>query len=306
MPQHGVKFASLAYQNLIYALGKARRRPQELEVLLRRSLLPDSAFYIPEFLQPTVDPVLHELKTLLLRVDVIDNSIHTHTNGTVVDMKSGYRLRRFLGHTPNLTHLRLNLQTYNITENEDFLRWLALPPSIPTSSPTAFFNPPPIALQSLAKLEFGQFKARANIILDVFSKFAPTLRDISLWRMTLVPGTGPSYALEPNLWATFFSKLARMPQLKLNSLKAGMLSQGNDHVQFKDLTIKDAPVLMSKEYTGNNMDAFLQELTEEVFVVSMPWAPDDGDEDLLMHLVGFDDEGEDQGDGEDDDIGDGE
>ncbi|KAH7066787.1 hypothetical protein BKA63DRAFT_127820 [Paraphoma chrysanthemicola] len=287
-----VNFACLAFQNIIYALGKANRKPQELEVLLRRSLLPDGAFYIPKFLQPELDLVLHDLKTLLLRTDVFVRSFHTHTNGTPVDLKPGHYLRFFLGRTPNLTHLRLNLQKSNIKDNEEFLEWLALPPATPTSLPTPFFDPPSIALHKLAKLEFGQFNARPSILLNVIAKFASTLQEISLWRITMNAGAGTSFAGQPNLWAGFFSKLADVPQLNLTSLKTGMLSQDHFLVQFKNPGVKDAKPDMSREYAGNKMEAFLKELIDEVFV-------------LWPQVVHVDSENEDEDEDEDEEMQDG-
>ncbi|KAH7081043.1 hypothetical protein FB567DRAFT_595360 [Paraphoma chrysanthemicola] len=295
----GIHFAHLAFQNILHALGKASRKPQELEVLLRHSLLPDGAFYIPKFLQPALDLVLHDLKTLLLKADVLVRTFHTHTNGTPVDLKPGHYLRCFLGRTPNLTHLRLNLQKSNTKDNEEFLEWLALPSSTPTSLPIPFFDPPPIPLHNLAKLELGQITARPSILLNVISKFAPTLQEISLWRMTMIVGDGTSFAGKLNLWAGFFSKLADVPHLKLTSLKTGMLSQDHFLVQFKDASIEDAEPNKSKEYAGNKMDAFLKELMTEVFVL---WPQvvhadtEDEDEDDDEEMQDGDDDGEDQND----------
>ncbi|KAF2024323.1 hypothetical protein EK21DRAFT_94173 [Setomelanomma holmii] len=299
---HGIDFTHRAYQNLIYALGKAGRAPQELEVLLRRSSLPDSAFRMPDFLQPVIDPVLGSLKTLLLRVDVISRSMHTHTNGTSVDMKAGEQLRSFLGRTPNLEHLRLNLQKYQITENEEFLGWLGRPAPAPGSQLL------PVSLRKLRRLELGHFTARPEVILRVIVNFSFTLEDLSLWRMTLTIGTGIAYASNPNLWADVFTRMTQMSTLKLKSMKAGFLSQDHVHVQFKDPEDKDAQPQVSKEYAGKKMATFLQKLVNEVFVLWLPEVvhddddeDEDEDEDEAEDMVDEEDELEEDENGDDDD-----
>jgi hypothetical protein len=292
-------FLPRVFQNLIYALGKANQTPQEIEVLLRRHSLPDSAFNVSECILPTVRPFLGNLKKLLLNVDTIAETIRTHADGTLTELLPSRSLGRFLAHTPHLTHLRLNLQKAQFENNERLLRWLSLPASnLGSQATTTFFEPAPIDLANLTALELGQFQARPNVILDVIAKFAPTLRDLSLWRMTLSDGQHlSSYSAKPNLWAKFFANLANIPQLQLQSLKAGMLTQEWNHVQFKSPSSDDAPTLKVKEYSGNKMDAFLKELTEEVFV---QWPEvelvdsdsEDEDEDMADEDDDNDDDGE--------------
>lgn len=300
-PQHASDFLTRVFQNVIYALGKANRSPPELEVLLRRDPLPDSAFDVPDFVHPHVKPLLDGLKKLLLRADTNFEHMHTHTNGTVSGLQSARLLRLFLGYTPNLEHLRLNLPKYQFDHNEQFLKWLTLPAPAPKLQKASvieqFFEPPSISLDHLTTLEVGQFQARPSIILDVIHRFTPTLRHLELWKMTLSDTQAISaHDPRPNIWKHFFTRLAKMTDLQLDHLKVGMLSQDHTHVQFKNPMGNDAMGLKVKQHTGLKMDAFLKELTDDVFVL---WPKDV--EDIAESDEDEDDEMADDDEDEEDD-----
>jgi hypothetical protein len=226
-------------------------------------------------------------------------------SNNAADMRAGRLLRRFLGFTPNLTHLRLNMPKYQMDENAEFLQWLALSHT-PTGSLVTndFFEPPAVSLAHLTALDLGQFQARPHVLLNLIAKFAPTLQKLELWKMALsldpaVRASNP----KTNVWSIFFAKLAKVPQLQLMHLKVGMLSQENTFVQFKASDKDDAPMLKVKIYTGKKMDGFLKELKEEVTVV---WRPEDlaqnnddteNDEDEDEEMA--DDDDDDESDDED-------
>jgi hypothetical protein len=293
----------------VYALGRARRSPEEFEVLLRHQFLPDNAFNVPNFVYPAVEDYLFGLKKLLLRVDLARTlNTYAHTNGinSSPEMRSGRSLRRFLGYTPNLTHLRLNLPKFQVENNEQFLQWLAMRPPIGSQVMNDFFEPPHVNLAHLTALDLGQFQVRPNIILDVIATFAATLQNLEMWRITLsMDPAALAYDPKPNVWSKFFAKLAKVPQLQLTHIKVGMLSQEDIFVQFKNSDKDDAPMVKVKEYTGNKMGAFLKELKEESAVL---WrhedlhpaydTEEDGDEDEDM---ADDDDDDDDDDDEDDD-----
>jgi hypothetical protein len=222
----------------------------------------------------------------------------------VSELQSARLLRRFLGYTPNLEHLRLNLPKYQFDHNEQFLKWLTLP-GLTSTAQSDFFEPPPISMDFLTTLELGQFQARPSVILDVIQRFAPTLRHLELWKMALSNAQAiMAHDPRPNIWKNFFTRLAKMPDLQLEQLKVGMLSQDHTHVQFKDLTTeKGIPGLKVKQYTGKKMDKFLRELTDDVFVL-WPQDVDDGsdsEEDEDEEMADDDEDDEDHEEDDDDD-----
>lgn len=202
-PEITTRFVSRIFSSVLYALGKANRQPPQFEVLLRQHGLLDSAFFLPDFLLPTIEPVLRNMTTLLLSVSLVIRLLHTHSNGASADLHPGRSLRHFLRHTPNLTHLRLNFEKHLVANNEAFLSWLSTPPPT-TTMPVSFLHPDPIALPLLKTLELGQQSVRADILISLIAKFAPTLEDLSLWRMNIHSFTHIPMGHQPNFWRDFF------------------------------------------------------------------------------------------------------
>lgn len=299
-------FVLRVFQIVLQSLGNAGRTPHEIEVLFRKGYLFESAFCIPRFLEPTVKPVLQNLKKLLLTTDVHPETGHMYAGDTHINTTAGH-LRRLLLHTPNLTHLRLNLQRHHSDRNKSFLQWLSKPaPNVGTPSTTAL-EPPPVDLAYLKSLELGHFEADPETILNVIAKYRSTLQELSLWRLDLSdPNTtgDPRYALrdgpKPNLWAMLFKKLARMQQLRLTHLKTGMLKQDTVFVNWKVPAPDDAPLEKSRKYSGTNIEAFLTGLIDES-VVQWPdrqvYVPANSDSDEEMD----DNENDDMDDDDDDD-----
>jgi hypothetical protein len=218
-------------------------------------------------------------------------------------MCAGGNLRRFLACTPNLTHLRLNFPKHQHDHNESFLQWLSQ-----TSPPTgwqptdAFFEPPPINLAHLTALDLGQFQARTPIILNLVARFAPTLKNLELWKMDM--SGGQAFGTKLNLWSKFFASLRKVPQLELTHIKVGMLSQDRLFVQFKIPHENNAPMLKVKEYTGTKMDKILEELSDQVTVLWPQEEDLDTDDDEEEDEYMASDHDEEDGDEDDDDDGD--
>jgi len=288
-------FVPRLFQILIRALGKAGAAPVEIEVLLRHGTLSDPAFHLPDFLLPTVSPVLKNLKKLYLAAAVGPRqSTFIHGNGVSSMKHHGSLLGRFLNHTPNLTHLRLNLQHHQFENNTAFLIWLSI-----TKSEDG--GPAPIDLPHLKSLEFGQFEVEPSNILGVVEKFAPTLRELSLWRLELSDRRGVQrHDIKPNRWAGLFANLVKLPQLRLNFLKIGWLKQDHQKVNFKAAGREDAPLEGIREYSGPKMDAYLQDLIDETIVqwpAEIEVLSDDEDDENGMDV---DDDGEVEDGNEDD------
>lgn len=303
----GTRFTSRVFSSVLYALGKANRRPPEFEVLLRQRGLPDTAFFLPEYIRPIVEPILQNTSTLLLNVDLKPRYLHTHSNGTSADPNAGRSLRRFLHFTPNLVHLRLNFEKHLVANNEDFLQWLGTPDHVASSSKATFLDPAPVSLPLLKNLELGQLSARADILFNFISKFAPTLEDLSLWRMNIPAVVAPPHGHKPNFWRDLFSKLSKTPRLALTHLKVGMLQQDHMYVTFKsedadnDLDIP-VPAEKVKEHTGADMGKFWEDLQKEVTVAWPEAVPvdldasEDDDEDDDEEMEDEEDDDEDDSD----------
>lgn len=298
----GNNFPARVFSTLLHALGKAGRTPSQVEVLLRNQGLPDYAFSLPKYLLPTADPILQNLTTLLLNVNLNPQSYHTHSNGNPCDPNAGRSLRHFLSHTPNLKHLRLNFEKHMVTHNTQFLHWLS--ESVPdTSSQTRdYFDPAPIALPFLKQLDLGQLTVAPAILTDVITKFASTLEDLSLWRMGLNAYALPSPGHRPNYWADFYTKLSTIPQLELTHLMVGMLQQDHMHVGFKQEGDDKAPPAKKREYSGKEMDKFLDEISRDV-AVAWPVHPfnDHRDEDEDEEMADEDEQEEDEEEDDDED-----
>lgn len=267
MHEIGSRFVSRVFASVLYALGKVDRKPAAVEVLLRKDGLPDVAFSLPNFLRPTVQPVLETLTALLLNLDLSSRSFHTHSNGTMADAFSGRSLRHFLACTPNLTHLRLNFSKQAMSQNHSFLTWLSQPIPAADGKPASFLEPLPVDFPYLKRLDLGQLNASFEVVAAIIEKFASTLEDISLWRMGLHSVTlPPSTDYRPNYWAALFKTLRKMSDLKLKHFKVGMLNQDHMHVNFQAEDPDEITPLKVMEYTGKEMDGFLAKLVKRVFV----------------------------------------
>jgi hypothetical protein len=300
------EFLSRTFQNVVYALGRANQRPPELEILLRHHYLPDSAFIVPNFVFPAVENCLSGLQKLLLRTDpsvtssaYVQSGMQNSLITNAAKMCAGGNLRRFLACTPNLTHLRLNFPKHQHDHNESFLQWLSQTSPPTGGQPTdAFFEPPPINLAHLTALDLGQFQVRPPIILNLVARFAPTLKNLELWKMDL--NDGQAIGTKLNRWSKFFASLRRVPQLELTHIKVGMLSQDRLFVQFKISNEDNVPMLKVKEYTGTKMDKILEELSDQVTVLWPQEEEDlntDSDEEEDEDMADDDDEEYDDDDG---------
>lgn len=274
-------FLTHIFHTLICALARASRKPREIEVLLRKVPLPDKAFHFPDFLAPSVTPVLQNLETLLISADRIPVAIDTIT----ID---GPFLRQFLGRTYNLRHLRINFdKNARGTTTEGFLEWLGQPTVDAGAAPIGILDHPPIALTHLKQLELGQMTVKPAVILKVINKFASTLKEFCLWRTNLV--SHPDTATDSTVTVDFLKSLAHNRQLSLTDFKLGFLQQDGFFTNFKTRDLNDAPSDIIREYTGENMGHFIRGLIDDI-VIQKPRSYDDDsddgsnddDDDLIM------------------------
>lgn len=290
-------FLGRVFSTVNHALGRAGRFPPEFEVLLRRSGLPDSAFSLPGFVLPIVEPVLRNLTTLLLNINLSTEHLFTHTRGTALDSHGGRSLFRFLSYTPNLSHLRLNFQKDLVDDNAHFLKWLSLPVPDTVPPPTNYLSPPPVSLPLLQTLELGQVRILPSTLLAVMAKFAPSLRSLSLWRMALyldVPA--PADGHKPNFWAELFRVMPQIPHFDLTHLKVGMVQQ--EHVRSTAIHVYFVAAdddgsgtrLTQVEHSGKDMAKFLDQLIKRAKLAWVePAVVSEEDDDIEDQIEGYDD-----------------
>lgn len=327
-----VYYASRMWTLLLYALGKANRTPPSFEILLRQrnSGLVDHAFNIPDFILPTLAPVLRGMKNLLLTLDQTPRLLGTYPEQATdrYDQPPGLFLQHFLTHTPNLTHLRLNFQRHHEIYNMSFLQWLGKSNTSGTSNLTDLS--PPAFFPHLECLEFGMLTAEPDNILIPIAKFAPTLKRLSLWRITLSPGVGtaisPPYNQNQDLWAPLFTALSKIPHLDLDYIKVGMAAlriqlalpvkadfrilKGSPNVlrRIEDLAAADSDsgqevdandhtaLKRSVEYEGKETNVFLKNLAKTVHVywpeVTIGFGSESDEDEDMINLDGEDNEGD--------------
>lgn len=287
------RFATRAFSTILYALGQSGAKPHTFEVLLRqqRSGLSDYAFNIPKFFEPSVTPVLSNLKSLLLALDISSGpKMFTISDDESPDVThyryyTYYFLKRFLYRTPNLTHLRLNCQNAQPPCAEGLLIWLNLPvrqvDSIDSfSGPPLFLSPDPVALSQLRRLDLGMLSVSLHTLLDTIHKFKPTLRALSLWKVTLSP-FNQRYHSDPrvNTWAEFFGQLSDLDYISVGYLSQ-RLRDKTQHVKFKLPAGQSGEMSITKEYSGYDMRHFPDNLVSDT-VVDWPKDSSDSEDGML-------------------------
>lgn len=299
------RFATRAFSTILYALGQSGAKPHTFEVLLRQqhSGLSDYAFNIPKFFEPSVTPVLSNLKSLLLALDISSGpSMFNRSDDKSPDVThylyyDYYFLKRFLYRTPNLTHLRLNCQNAQPPSAEELLLWLRLPvrqvDSIDSSSgPPLSQSPDPVALSQLRRLDIGMLSVSLHTLLEAIHKFQPTLRALSLWKVTISP-FNQRYHPDPraNAWAEFFGQLS-----DLDYISVGFLSQRlrdkTQHVGFKLPADQPGKMNLTKEYSGYDMRHFPDNLVSDT-VVDWPKYYGDSEDDSMSDAFGDGEDGTD-------------
>lgn len=223
-------FVHRAFKVLLLALAESGARPPNMEVILRDRDwgLRDSCFFIANWVQPRLFPVLGNLTKLHLHLDLGDPSTQLgHPSSSSVDSSSfdpsNVNIRKFLTHTPNLTWLRLNLQYVNGRASERFLVWLSQPAPVTPDPRRPAYDPEPIALPALQQLDLGMMSVEADTLKALAAKWAPTLKAISLWSISLLRGGG--YGERVNRWAMLFRALAHNPKLSIRRVMVGNLTQ---------------------------------------------------------------------------------
>jgi hypothetical protein len=257
------EYSSRMFSILFNSLGKASSRPKNFEVILRHSSLYDHAFNLPKYTDAIVQPVLDNLRTLLLDLSAAFAPFYIDVHN-VPNACPNYLLRTFLSRLPALEHLRLNFRFYQGYETSSLLSWLSQPiPAGASNTTTAAMlpvSPKPIELAKLSQLDIGMVTVEPKILIDIIEKHRATLRSVNLHKLSLLQ-TDPTKSSRDNLWAKFFDQLSKL-DLKLTGVKMSELSQKyqwNSKIYF--ITFKDSRDAFrnSREWGGTDVQSCLKD-----------------------------------------------
>ncbi|OCL14246.1 hypothetical protein AOQ84DRAFT_435807 [Glonium stellatum] len=285
-----IRFASQAFCTILYALGQSGAAPQAFEVLLRqrRSGLHDYAFNVPKYFEHSVEPVLSNLRTLLLALNLSIEPIFSpvRSDDSITDNeRPDYLLKQFLCHTPNLNHLRLNFQSAHPSHAEQFIAWLSRPVAQADSLDTSPGSPlpgvvNPIALSQLRRLDLGIVRLSPWTLLAAIHKFKSTLRALGLWKITFNPEDQQRlYERKANVWAEFFAQLSNLDYVAIGYLAQMLLNQIYV-IKFKSTANQSGEMSSVKEFSGYDMRQFPDNVVSDIVVVWPQIISDHEDESM--------------------------
>ncbi|GAB0137459.1 hypothetical protein EsDP_00005723 [Epichloe bromicola] len=222
-------YCSQAFAAVIYALGAAQARPRGIEIKSRsQNFLRDFAFNIPDFLQPSVVPILEGLEKLHLCIDPTWRFVfgEYHARGP---LQGDLFLYEFLCHATNVKNLRINMHLAARIALPNLLAWIGGDFDSQASTDRTRQGDLVFSMPRLEKLSLGNISVDGPLLLKVVRKFAPSLKSLELWDADIVhrlpPDTPSTPAPRENLWDSFLEKLTEVPGLDLKHFKAGRLRQ---------------------------------------------------------------------------------
>ncbi|RYP68235.1 hypothetical protein DL770_008471 [Monosporascus sp. CRB-9-2] len=276
------------FQTILRALGKSPKvNAERFEVILRNETLPDQAFYIPQHLEPTLTPVLANLKALYLDLD--DRLPPTRfAIGDGVQCCYSVALMEFLSKLPALEHLRLNFQHYDSVHASELLQWLSKRPNGPKDwsglalpiqralqAATTPRPPPPAEFTRLSQIDLGFTIVKLHVLVELYKRYQSTLRSISLHKVTLEPANRMQ---KVNLWAQLFDKISKSG-LDLSSISLRSLKQTYSHFGSWPVTFKGTTPDW-KNWAGSDLECALREFRDAVVV---NWPEDSDHSDYTDH-----------------------
>ncbi|KAE9365387.1 hypothetical protein N431DRAFT_549608 [Stipitochalara longipes BDJ] len=296
-------YLSRVFLNLLRSLGKAGSRPKDFEVILRETSLYDHAFNLPKYTDALVQPVLDNLRTLLLDLNAEFGPAYININNTPTECPN-YLLITFLSRLPELEHLRLNFRFFRGNETSNLLSWLSKPISAAspntTQGTTLLESPCPIEFAKLQQLDIGMVTVESKILCGIIQKHRASLRIINLHKVSLLQ-TDPTKSSRDNLWAKFFGQLSKL-DLRLTGMKMSLLSQQSEgRHNLRPITFKDSRDPKAREWGGTDVQSCLRDFVANV-VVSGPDQDTESshsadsvedDSDDSMHDVNDEDEDDD-------------
>jgi len=253
---------------ILASLADSGAHPSNLEVVIRdlRWGVDDGCFHIPPWLEPSLAPVLSNLRKLHLCVN-LSQGLGVNPPGKT----RGFFLQKFLTFTPNITWLRINFQHSPDNLVYEFLSWLSLPAPEEATSTGTLETPDPVALLALEQLDFGNAKIHSSTLMALLPKFAATLQGLAFVRVTLVDARPPVRA-RVNMWAKFFRWLAAKGKQNLRKIYVRQPWQkyssstevATERCFFKDSQGREGQD--ERQYSGSYIGEFLEDIAKEIDV----------------------------------------
>ncbi|KAI1470612.1 uncharacterized protein F4812DRAFT_272054 [Daldinia caldariorum] len=301
-----MQYVSYIFRTMLRALGKAKEThvrtqsethgPARFEVILRSCHVPGLAFDLPHYLEPIVIPFLNDLKTLFLDLGPASFSTLVVSKGGSYEGYLGLPLVTFLSKTPSLEHLRLNYRHCTVDEIKHLFQWLTSPPETPDrpdlSTPTVGQGvngntiqnnlprvPQTPAFQHLKELEIGLVTIEPSQLLSIYKRFKPSLRIISLHKVTFTTQSQTVTPERVNLWGAFFGQMAKL-KFDLTTIRLSFLRQihamTSYPVEFKVKSRSPNTPHNITEWTGNDFERASGELID---AMTIDWPSEDSTED---------------------------
>ncbi|KAI1102803.1 hypothetical protein F4804DRAFT_333962 [Jackrogersella minutella] len=297
--------------SILRALGKTKEvhGSLELQAILRTCCVPNIALDIPRYVEPTVSPVLENLRVLFLDLGPNSFSRVVVNNNGHYDNILHFRLAVFLSKTPSLEHLRLNFRECKGDEAKGILQWLAnisgIQGTLSTKTQTLGASgmqdrfpklPPAPEFPRLEKLDIGMVTLAPPLLLGLYKKYKSSLCKISLHKVTFESQPQHVSTVKVNLWSKLFGQILKL-NLKLNTIHVSYIRQKYNFcaylVEFRGPNHDSKKVKYSKEWTGDDLERGSQEFVEEMFI---NWPDEEMDEDDTSDSDAWYDEMEDNDD----------
>ncbi|KAJ6787329.1 hypothetical protein PWT90_11179 [Aphanocladium album] len=312
------EFASYkVFVKTLQALAAAGSQVAGVELLLRRHGVPwRGTFYVPDYLKPTMLPVLARLTKLHL---VIGDDYRGWSDGDAFNARTwSFDLRKFLSYVPNLRDFRFNGYRGDTLVFALFMEWLAMEEGTPVTCPTdddaagsaitdpeeraiIESSPPPVGFPHLTRLSLGKIHMKPELLARLLRKFAGTLEDLALWDVTLAAEDQQELVVWKRFWREMTSSEGG---LNLHRLKVG-------RQKFEDLgnvgqarppAARFAGGRGEAQYEGPDWRVFVREQLETAEIVrfvpqTVFWVDGDGE-----HDDDEDDEDDEEGDEDEEEI----
>ncbi|KAH9885934.1 hypothetical protein F4778DRAFT_786983 [Xylariomycetidae sp. FL2044] len=215
------QFVDTVFSNVLLAATRSQARIKRLIVDIKVSEvgLSSSAFALPNFLLPDVQPVLFSLESIELPVSFIQVVFGSYTNGSNGFLQwQRHQLFSFLGMAPNATRLRIESKQQGFVP-EGIVGWLAglqddgamtaLAPGTPESMS---MMPGGRHFHSLRDLELVNMATTSKALLEALSHMSSSLERLTLNKISVSVGKEDdeldNNPKSPNAWSAVFQTLS--------------------------------------------------------------------------------------------------
>ncbi|EMR72374.1 putative f-box domain-containing protein [Eutypa lata UCREL1] len=231
--------------------------------------LSESAFHIPQYLEPTVTPVLANLKTLFLDL-----------NDWVPSAGNSSKLKEFLCKAKSLEHLRLNFQGWDRRNHHlqtepgsylQLLQWLSGDPASFKNSQalSGIAKPPPdpIKFANLNQIDIGFVNIEPHELVKLYTNYKSTLRSISLHRVTFCQSKDEEKK-NKNQWNGFLDEISASGLTLLSAISISNPSQilyaNQKRTSKLDIKFEGAPPRMARSWHGSDLEQAVKDFKDSI------------------------------------------